>query len=166
MKHLDGVQSGYIHDLGLSEQEAFLDYNLVPLRLRRCIGVLGLLHKCPLGLEHDSLAQFFPHAHDVRLLSVTTRSVFRRHSRQLRDFCGADAPDYLCRSILGMSYVYNHLPQVVVDLPSVSSFQAALSQMGRNSYGTANYSSELLFCHVNVRKSSTPNLLKLYASLV
>ena len=49
---LDAVQQGYVKQLRLSAEEAFLEYNFVPLRARRCIGMLGLLHKCVLGQEH------------------------------------------------------------------------------------------------------------------
>ena len=56
---LDGVQIGYLHSLGLDAAVAFSEFNFTSTRLRRCIGTLGLLHKCTLGLENGGISQFF-----------------------------------------------------------------------------------------------------------
>ena len=49
---LDSLQGHFLREIRLSEDEAFLQYNTAPLKLRNHIGVLGLLHKIQLGEAH------------------------------------------------------------------------------------------------------------------
>jgi len=48
LKPFDKVQSSFLQEIGLTEKEALLSYNLAPTNLRRDIAILGLLHKCNL----------------------------------------------------------------------------------------------------------------------
>ena len=41
----DRLQVSFLKEIGLSEEEAFLQYNVAPLGLRRNIGMLGLLER-------------------------------------------------------------------------------------------------------------------------
>ena len=43
LARLDSVQTSFLQHLELDERHAFLDFNLAPLRLRRDIGMLGVL---------------------------------------------------------------------------------------------------------------------------
>ena len=45
LQRLDKLQRWYLHELGLSDKEAFVDHNFAPPSLRRAIGILGFLHK-------------------------------------------------------------------------------------------------------------------------
>ena len=40
---LDTIQSSFLQHLDVCEHKAFLDFNLAPMRLRRDIGMLGVL---------------------------------------------------------------------------------------------------------------------------
>ena len=62
LKRLDKVQRWYLHELGLSDTEAFVSYNFAPPSLRRCIGLLGFLHKRVLGKCHPGLCIALPFA--------------------------------------------------------------------------------------------------------
>ena len=84
--------------------------------------------------------------------AYATRSAIRRHDKQVEDHCCGGCPDYLLRSILGMAYVYNLLPQKVVETRSVSGFQCILTNMVRKAScgGVVDVD---LFCQVSVRQS-------------
>ena len=44
LNRLDKVQRWYLHELGMSDKEAFISHNFAPPSLRRAIGILGFLH--------------------------------------------------------------------------------------------------------------------------
>ena len=75
---LERLQRHYVHELHLTKEVAFLDYNFAPPCLRRDIGILGFLHKRVLGKCHPSVQEFFPPAapsaywHDIhsRVISL------------------------------------------------------------------------------------------------
>ena len=115
-------------NLGVEESDAFLKYNFAPPSLRRNIGVLGLLQKRVLGLSHpvfqdllsyhaDVLGSLRPGEHDKQLYGHILNVQFQ-HA-------------LLYRSIFAMVYVYNRLPQEVVDSKTVASFQTCLTCMAR-----------------------------------
>ena len=54
------VQARFLSKLGVSEQDAFLNYNFAPTELRRNIAVLGVLHKRVLGKCHRSFEPLLP----------------------------------------------------------------------------------------------------------
>ena len=54
------VQEAFLHKLGISETQAFLDFNFAPTAVRRNIAALGILHKRVLGLCHPSFAKLLP----------------------------------------------------------------------------------------------------------
>jgi hypothetical protein len=56
----DSLQARLLSHMGLSESTAFLDFNLAPLVVRRDIAMLGVIHKCVLGITHKSLCDLFP----------------------------------------------------------------------------------------------------------
>ena len=57
---LDRMQRSFLHQLGLTDEEAFVNFNFAPLSLRRSIGIRGFLHKRILGTCHPVLIQAFP----------------------------------------------------------------------------------------------------------
>ena len=62
MKRLDEVQRWHLYELGLTDTEAFVNYNFASPSLRRCIGMLGFLHKRALGKCHPGLCAILPFA--------------------------------------------------------------------------------------------------------
>ena len=64
LEKIDRVQSHFLRDLDMTEKAAFLEFNFAPPKLRRNIGILGLLHKRILGRAHPIFDHLFPfHAH-------------------------------------------------------------------------------------------------------
>jgi hypothetical protein len=164
LQKLDDVQSNFFNKLGIKEDEAYLVYNFVPHRLRRCIGALGLIHNCVLGAEQGRISQFVPRDCSYRVAHLARGSLLR-HSKQLVDHCGADALDYLGRSMLGVICILNLLPQSVVDAASVPRFQSAVSKMAPCS-ALRSLVSKDLFCHVRSRHQPVLSAQRTYAHLV
>ena len=54
LEPLDRLQTHFLHEIGLSPEAALLEYNLLPLRSRRDISMLGLIYKCAHGRAHTS----------------------------------------------------------------------------------------------------------------
>jgi len=121
---IDRLQRHYVHELQLTEESAFLDYNFAPPSLRRDIGILGFLHKRVLGQCHEAVVRMFPFLpvhepwHDKQLDSHLYESTCRQV--------------LFSRSVFGMVNIYNRLPQYVVDSASVSNFQKELTHIARH----------------------------------
>ena len=45
LKDLDDVQKLFLVQIGISEETAFMDFNLAPLNVRRNIAMLGCIHR-------------------------------------------------------------------------------------------------------------------------
>jgi len=60
LEKIDEVQRSFVHKLGLTQQQAFLDFNFAPSCLRRNIAVLDLLHKRVLGQYHPTFERLLP----------------------------------------------------------------------------------------------------------
>ena len=125
----DSLQARLLSHMGLSESTAFLDFNLAPLVVRRDIAMLGVIHKCVLGITHKSLCDLFPLAPTGHRFPTSFASTL--HNKQLLDRCDGSQTEVLQRSIFGLVRVYNLLPQVIIDLSCVKSFQGALTEMVR-----------------------------------
>ena len=125
---LDAAQSHFLNEVGVSEEEAFLSHNFAPPRLRRNIGALGLLHKRVLGQCHPMFQRLFPFHVDVCVDPAQARhdKALYNHFKEVIFQQGLHA-----RSIFGMVYVYNHLPQHVVDCKTISCFQRFLTKAVR-----------------------------------
>lgn len=123
---LDRLQRSFLHDLGIDEATAFLQFNFAPLSLRRDIGMLGFLHKRVLGRAHPCFNALFPLASNY----------IRGHSKQLATHAGNFQQLLLKRSLFALAAVYNRLPQDVVDLDDISLFQGALTDFAK--YGCSN----------------------------
>ena len=109
----------------LSRSEAFTNFNLAPLSVRRDISMLGLLHRVVLG---EAPAQFKDYIFPVRPRDYPRgwADVFNRHNRQLHDPLTHSNLKIMHRSIFRLIHPYNVLPQVVVNLKTVKSFQKQL----------------------------------------
>ena len=127
---IDSLQRSFLYQLSLTEEQAFLSFNLVPLKLRRNIAALGFLHKIQLGKCHDALKQLFPG--DTSNMKYETRTAASRHSMQIYDRCDGTQSDILHRSIFGMVRIYNKLPKQVVEKKTTKAFQRCLTEMARD----------------------------------
>ena len=123
---LDKIQNRFIAEVGLSEQDAFVKFNVCPLRCRRDVAMLGLIHKIVLGLAHPTFSILFPFA-DLPAHVINTRLRARRHNKQILDRCDGSHSAIMHRSLFGLVNVYNLLPQAAVDCTDVSSFQRFLN---------------------------------------
>jgi hypothetical protein len=125
---IDAAQIRFLRELDLCPMYAFMEFNFAPPRLRRNIGVLGLLHKRVLGKCHPMFEHLLPwlssrypnfrlHAHNKQLYGNWAEIISHR---AIHD-----------RSIFSMCDVYNNLPQSVVDADSISMFKHLLMDIVR-----------------------------------
>ena len=56
---IDAVQRRFLHECGLSDEEALLHFNLAPLETRRGVAKLGLIHRSVLGGGPRHFADMF-----------------------------------------------------------------------------------------------------------
>ena len=54
LAQIDRAQNRFLRELGISSEQALLDFNFPSPQIRRNISILGLLHKRVLGLCHSS----------------------------------------------------------------------------------------------------------------
>ncbi len=78
LNKIDDVQSRFLHQLDLSEEVAFMNFNLAPLTVRRDVSMLGRIHRAALCQGPPSLWRFFRRD----FVSNITRN-WRRHRFQL-----------------------------------------------------------------------------------
>ena len=125
LQRIDKMQRWFLHELGLSDTEAFVRFNFAPPSLRRSIGMLGFLHKRVLEACHPTLLEVFSldavHAaryHDRPLASQW--SEVRGHSRLYN------------KSIYMHILMYNRIPQDLVEARTVSTFQSSLTKIAKH----------------------------------
>ena len=95
------------------------------------------------GLEYlDAAAKLFE-KHDEAVDKQRTPTV-SRHNKQLHDWVDGEHTELLRRSPLGLTRVYNGLPQTVVDANSVSDFQGELQELVRRAASRREDNWELL----------------------
>ena len=125
---LDRVQERLLRELGLTEEDALEHFGLAPLRVRRDVAMLGVVHRTVLRKGPPQLWPFFPAAHR-RLEGPTTRSA-NRHSKQLQTYRTGHYLKAVRRSALGCVDVYNELPPGLVETTtSVRAFQGLLQAL-------------------------------------
>ena len=130
LARLDGIQTSFIGNLCLDVRNAFLDFQLAPLELRRDIGMLGALWKIAHGTAHKLLRELFPMCGFVSMLH-NTRGAARRHNLRFVDRCVGDQLEQFSRSLFGLVRVWNDLPVYIVEITSVKAFQSKLAQCAR-----------------------------------
>ena len=118
---LDDIQLQFLESISVSKEDALLTHNLAPLRVRRDIMMLGILHRIVLGIGPRPF-------HDLIKMSNSTllHHGFRLdrplHNKQLQDCVTCNSLVILKRSLFGLVTVYNRLDQNVVDSRSVEIF--------------------------------------------
>ena len=125
IKRLDKMQRWFLHELGVTDFDAFRTYNFAPPSLRRRIGMLGFLHKRVLQQCHPYLQIAFP-------MSQAFPDHF--HNRTMHSFLDEVTSHHnlYFRSVYGYIHIYNRLSQSLVDCPSVSSFQSRLTRIAKH----------------------------------
>ena len=133
LDRIDAVQRHFLNELGTSESEAFLESNFAPPCLRRDIGVLGLLHKRVLGKCHPIFQSLLPFRVQCPHQCSNSPPLPGAHNKQLYGHMMEISWHHKLhfRSIFAMVYVYNRLPQEVVDCQTVCTFQTHLTKMAR-----------------------------------
>ena len=134
------MQRRFLHELGLSDTEAFVRYNFAPPSVRRRLALLGFLHKRVLHQCHPMLLELLPsmpgdaprYGWRTRQLEAEWKTVIAH--RRLYE-----------RSLYAYILMYNRLPQVLVDVPTVSGFQRKLTRLCKET-PDAGDSNWRLFC--------------------
>ena len=124
LKRIDKMQRWFLHELDITDTNAFILFNFAPPSLRRRIGLLGMMHKRVLGHCHPLLRSAFPFDDQVeaRYHSKMLKSHFEevRGNRRMYD-----------NSIYLYVLMYNRLSEDMVRLPSVKAFQAKLTHLAK-----------------------------------
>ena len=84
LREIDDVQTRYIRQLNLSEEAAFMHFNLAPLETRRDIAILGVIHRAALREGPPQLWKFFGLTSPVDVPARSSRH-FRPHSMRLAE---------------------------------------------------------------------------------
>ena len=127
LNRIDKIQDKMLKIAGTSELEALLVHNLAPLKTRRDIAMLGIIHRAALGQGPAQLQYFFHR--ETRAGKLRTRLQWSRHEWQLHEYKDGHHTDYIGRSSLGLVSVYNLLPWNTVVMDDVSKFQGALQNL-------------------------------------
>ena len=127
LEKIEHAQDRFLRELGVSPEQAFLDFNFAPPRIRRNIAVLGLIHKRVLGKCHPTFERLLPWYAE----RFSTPRSMPCHSKQLYNHNVeiSHQRSLYNRSIFAMVDVYNNLTQSMVDSPTVSSFQSCLNKV-------------------------------------
>ena len=125
LQRIDKMQRWFLHELDMTDTEAFVVYNFAPPSIRRRIGILGFLHKRVLEVCHPAMVK------DLKLESVQAG---RYHTRTLEShWSEVNSHSRLFNNSLYMYILmYNRLPQEIVDCTSVSSFQKKLTKCAKD----------------------------------
>ena len=102
------IQMSFLCHLGLTVCNAFLDFNLAPLELRRDIGMLGALWKIANGTAHKLLQEMFPMC-DFRPALQYTRGASRRHGLRFVNRCVGNQLAQLSRSLFSLVRICNDI---------------------------------------------------------
>ena len=157
---LDRVQDRMILELGMDNVTALDTANLAPLCSRRDIALLGLLHRINLGLAPNCFNNlFYPSCTDH--FPRDLRCPLSRHSRQINDPIDASSSALHRRSIFGLIYTYNLLPQKVVDKSSVKKFQSLLQDALKRA-ASQDFSDWSLLYSTGIRRMSVETFQNLF----
>ena len=126
LQPLDNVLKRFLREIGVTENEALLVFALAPLSTRRDIAMLGIIHRAVLRSGPPSLQQLFNLGEAPRRIGGRTW-----HSRYLEDPYSPLMRDYIDNSVLGHVWVYNLLPERVVEASSVAAFQKGCQSLLR-----------------------------------
>ena len=104
---IDIVQVRFLRQIGVSEEDAFIHFNLAPLSARRDIAILGCIRRASLQQGPPGLWRFFCRNH---IPHVSAARRHQRHSFQIAEWPRGRDLQVMRRSAIGMIRVYNILP--------------------------------------------------------
>ena len=129
---LDRLFDHLLEHLNISREIGFRRFNLLPFSTRRDIAMLGLIHKCVLGIAHPLLQDLFAQPALSGSFSHPTRFNRTLHGRQLKDHLIGAHSDQIHRSVFGLVKVYNRLPGYIVEHTEITAFQKGLMEILRD----------------------------------
>ena len=117
------MQRWFLREIGITDTEAFVHYNFAPPSLRRRIGMMGFVHKRVLGKCHPALCEFLEFSQEQ---GMNTRNLVS-HFDAVKGFARM-----YNNSLYMYILMYNRLPEEIVSLPSVPSFQTKLNKLAKS----------------------------------
>lgn len=123
---LNRVLRNFLRQINVSEIDALLRFNLPPLSTRRDIAMLGVIHRAALRMEPKHFWQWI--RFDTSNLRRSVR-MQRNTLRLLLEVSDAKRSRMGRHSMFGLIWVYNLLPNSVVEHDSVQAFQTALTDL-------------------------------------
>ena len=132
LKIIDDTQESFLHQIEMSQQEAFLEFNLAPLGVRKDIAMLGILCKVCHNKAPPPLQGLFQHCGGRTLTSYSFRTSDVLHDKALHDPVEPGHPLIIRRSIYGLVKVFNRLPQHFVDSKTTQEFQRRLQNCAKD----------------------------------
>ncbi len=121
---VDRVLSNFLRQMSVDEVDALVVFRLAPLSCRRDIAMLGVIHRTLLGQGPPAFREYF--RLDTSQLRRSDRQC--RHNRQVvAQFPGRNHETFR-RSAFGLTWIYNMLPESVVQSTSVHEFQHNLQE--------------------------------------
>ena len=130
---IDRVQRRFLREIGLTEEQALVDYRLAPLQARRDIAMLGMLFRIAHDTAPSELSSLFVPVHR-RSEGLPTRALGVRHDRQFQEFVSAGGhTEIYRRSAFGLVTVWNMLPEELAAAKSTKLLQKNL-QRGLTKY--------------------------------
>ena len=149
LDRIDSVKRRFLRNLGVTEKDAFLYFNLAPLNLRRTIAMLGGIHRAVYGNAHPSLCSLFERAPQVQEPRTRANHAAAAHGLQLVDYCHVPGhcPALLQRSVYGLVAVWNALPPNVVQTRCLHSFQGLLQDIAKARCSSGREDWALCFTH-------------------
>ena len=113
--------------MDLTDEQALINFSLAPLVVRRDIAMLGLLYRINAGIAPDVFSRYiFPSSRSYFPRGLRAQTL--RRNRQLHDHIDGSQSRMFQRSLFGLIYTYNILPQNLVDSKSVHIFQRRLQR--------------------------------------
>ena len=117
---IDSIQARFLREIGLTEEDALLQFKLAPLHTRRDIAMLGVIHRTAIGQGPPQFRRLFPLSRYPPLGS---------HGRHIVDFRAHHRQEYFQRSTFGYVKIYNELNADFVGLEDVKTFQRKLQTL-------------------------------------
>ena len=123
LQRVNALQNRLLRSLDISERDAIEHLNLAPLQARRDIALLGVIHRATIGLGPEQFRNFFV------LAPQLNNAPRNRHSKQIVSHRVGSFLIVLCNSLLGLTDVYNLLPEFVVAATTVKDLQKRLQHL-------------------------------------
>ena len=118
---LDAIQARFLREVGLTPEDALLNFRLAPLHSRRDMSILGVIHRAARGQGPSQLRRLFP----LQQRLAATAS----HHFQISNIAADCGQEYMGRSAFGYVAIYNCLPPDIVAPFQVKKFQGMLQKM-------------------------------------